>query len=85
METGQVKKIMDSQTIINTWLGHLFGALIFLIIWFTLYQFVLIHSLEPWQAFVGSITVAAIFEYLADFHGYKWLVDKLLRYSPSKE
>lgn len=83
--TNELKKVMESQRNIITWLGHLFGAIIFLILWFTLFQFVLIHSLEPWQAFFGSIIIAAIFGYLADFHGYKWLVDKLLRYSPNKE
>jgi len=84
-ETSELKRIMTSQRNIISWLGHLIGAITFLILWFILYQFVLIHSLEPWQALFGSIIIAVIFGYLADFHGYKWLVDKLLRYSPNKK
>lgn len=66
------------QNKILTWLGHFVGAVIFVVFWFVLYQYVLINSLTPWQAFLGAIALAAIFGYLADFHGYKWLVDKLM-------
>jgi len=66
------------QNKILTWLGHFVGAIIFVVFWFVLYQYVLINSLTPWQAFLGAIALAAIFGYLADFHGYKWLVDRLI-------
>jgi len=84
-ETDDLKRTVTGQRDIISWLGHLVGAFIFLILWFVLYQFVLIHSLEPWQALIGSTIIAAIFGYLADFHGYKWLVDRLLRYGSSEQ
>jgi hypothetical protein len=70
-EVGSLKKVIRS-------LRHLFGSLAFLVLWFVVYQFVLINSLEPWQAFIGSILIASIFGYLADLYGYKWLVEKLM-------
>jgi len=84
-ETDDLKRTVTGQRNIISWLGHLVGAFIFLILWFVLYQFVLIRSLEPWQALIGSIIIAAIFGYLADFHGYKWLVDRLFRYGSSEK
>jgi predicted nucleic acid-binding protein len=84
-ETDDLKSTVTGQRNLISWLGHLVGAFIFLILWFVLYQFVLIRSLEPWQALIGSIIIAAIFGYLADFHGYKWLVDRLLRYGSSEK
>lgn len=84
-ETGDLKRTVTGQGNIISWLGHLVGAFIFLILWFVLYQFVLVQSLEPWQALIGSIIIAAIFGYLADFHGYKWLVDRLLRYGSGEK
>lgn len=78
---GHVSKLQNTvgrQKSVLTWSGHLLGAIIFLVLWYTLYQHVLIQSLTPWLAFLGSMTLAAVFGYLADFHGFKWLVDKLI-------
>jgi len=83
-ESAELNRRLTGQKNIITRLGHLFGALIFLVLWFVLYQFILIQSLEPWLAFFGSMVIAAIFGALADFGGYKWLVERLLGYSPEK-
>jgi polyhydroxyalkanoate synthesis regulator phasin len=81
-ETAELRRKVTSQKNLVTRLGHLFGAFIFVILWYVLYQFILIQSLEPRLAFFGSMIIAAIFGALADFGGYRWLVERLLRYSP---
>ncbi len=68
-----------------TRLGHLQGAAIFVALWYIFYQYVLIQTLPPWLAFVGAMILAAIFGYLADFHGYKRLVAKLIGRSLKQE
>jgi len=77
-EVSTLKDTVGLQNKLLTWFGHLLGAIIFVVLWYVLYQYVLIQSLTPWLAFVGATALAAIFGYLADFHGYKWLVDKLI-------
>lgn len=84
IETKELKRTVGNQRNIITWLGHLVGGIIFIGLWFILYAFVLIHSMEPLQAHFSSMIIAAIFGYLSDFHGYKWLVDKLLKYHLGK-
>ena len=81
---GEVSTLRNTVVLQNnllTWFGHLMGAIIFVVFWYVLYQYVLVQSLTPWPAFVGAIIIAAIFGYLADFHGYKWLVEKLVGHS----
>lgn len=82
IETTELSRKLTNQRNIITRLGHLLGAIVFVIIWYYIYQYVLIQSLEPMLAFFGSMLIAAIFGALADFKGYKWLVERLLRYTP---
>ena len=76
-EVSTLKRTVVSQNNLLTRFGHLLGAIIFVVLWYIFYQFVLIQSLPPWLAFVGAMILAAIFGYLADLYGYKWLVEKL--------
>lgn len=84
-EVSALKKTVVLQDKLLMRFGHLLGAIIFVVMWYVLYQYVLIQSLAPWLAFVGSVFLAAIFGYLADFHGYKWLVDKLITHGLKQE
>jgi len=80
-EVSALKSTVVLQNNLLTRFGHLLGAIIFVVLWYFLYQYVLVQSLTPWLAFVGAMILAAIFGYLADFHGYKWLVEKLIGHS----
>ncbi len=77
-DVHRLKETVNKQNSALKNVGHLIGALIFLLLWYVLFSYVLISYLEPWQAFIGAIIVAAVFGYLADFHGYKWLLERLL-------
>jgi len=66
---------------IITAFGYFVSAVSFLALWYLLYQFILLRSLEPWQALIGATIVSLIFGYLAGFKGYKWLVDRVLKYA----
>jgi len=80
-ETKELKQIITLQNNILDYLGYAVGAISFLVMWYMLFQFILIHRLEAWQAFIGALIISLIFGYLAGFRGYKWLVDRILKYS----
>ena len=80
-EVSALESTVVLQNNLLTRFGHLVGASIFVVLWYILYQYVLVQSLTPWLAFVGAMILAAMFGYLADFHGYKWLVEKLIGHS----
>lgn len=75
----QLQKTVYSQSSALKRVGHVVGAFVFILLWYFLFQQVLINYLDPWLAFVGAILIAVIFGYLADFHGYRWLLARLLR------
>jgi hypothetical protein len=82
----EVKEISKRQGGIISRLGHPFSALVFLVLWFILYEFfVVVQGIRFEAAFPSSIILAAIVGALADLKGYKWLVDRLLRYKGSEK
>jgi hypothetical protein len=84
-ELNDVRNLSQKQSGVLSRLRHLVGALVFLALWFLLYEFFArVHSVEHWGALFGSMILAAIVGALADLKGYKWLVDRLLRYKSSK-
>jgi len=84
-ELSVVKRLSQKQSGVLSRLRHVVGALVFLALWLLLYEFFArVHSVEHWGAFFGSMMLAAIVGALADLKGYKWLVDRLLRYRSSK-
>jgi hypothetical protein len=42
--------------------------------------FIRAHSVGHWEAFFGSMLLAAAVGSIADLFGYRWLLDRLLRY-----
>jgi uncharacterized membrane-anchored protein YjiN (DUF445 family) len=52
-------------------------------LWYFLYSYFRAQSAEHLQAFFSAMILAAIFGTLADFFGYKRLLDKLLRVESS--
>jgi hypothetical protein len=67
-------------------LGHPFSALVFLALCLALFEFfVRVQAIRSEIALPFSILIAAIVGALADLKGYKWLVDRLLRYRGSEQ
>jgi len=86
-EISSWKRISKRQRNILSKLGHIFGAGLFLVLWYFLYEFfVEVHTVEHWAAFFCSMLLAASVGAIADIFGYRWLLDRLLRYKfPKKE
>jgi len=74
------KMIAKYQNVIEK-IGYFVGATSFLLLWYFLYNFVLLPTIEPWLALMGAMIISIIFGYLAGFRGYKWLVDRILKYA----
>jgi predicted nucleic acid-binding protein len=86
-EVGQWKELSKTQRSILSKLGHILGAFLFIILWYVFYEFFVgVHSVEHLTAFACSVILAASFGALADFFGYRWLLDRFLRFTgPQKK
>jgi predicted nucleic acid-binding protein len=81
LEADATKK----SNVIN-WFTRLFGACVFIILWFVLYQYVLINTQQDsWIALFGATFLAAVFGYLAGFRGFKWLVERMMKQGLDKK
>jgi predicted nucleic acid-binding protein/tetrahydromethanopterin S-methyltransferase subunit G len=78
-KAGNLEKTAHRQKSILDRLGLVIGALVFLVLWFVLFQYILIQRMDAWQAFLASLVVSTIFGYLAGFPGYRKVLDRILR------
>lgn len=80
-EVNEWKQLSAKQKDILSKIGHVVGAVLFLVLWILLYEyFIRAHSVGHWEAFFGSMLLAAAVGSIADLFGYRWLLDRLLRY-----
>lgn len=62
-------------------LGYATGAILFLVLTFGFYEFFfMINDVEHWTALTSSMLLAAAFGAIADWFGFRWLLNRLLRY-----
>jgi predicted transcriptional regulator len=82
---NKVEKLSKRQGSIISRLGHPISALVFLALSLILFEFFRVQGVQFEVAISFSILLAAIAGALADLKGYKWLVDRLLRYKGSEQ
>ena len=84
-EVGTWRQRFERQRTMLTRLGHVMGGIVFLGLSFGLYEFFIrIHSVEHWPALISSMILAAAAGAIADLFGYRWLLNRLLRYKQTE-
>ena len=85
LKVNEWQQLSSKQKSILSKIGHVIGAILFFVLWLVLYEyFVRFHSVEHWGAFFASMLLAASVGAIADLFGYRWLLDRLLRYKGIK-
>lgn len=85
-EVDEWKGRSKRQTNLLSKVGHLFGAILFLVLWYLIYGFfVNVHSVEHWSALMGAMILASAFGAIADLFGYRWLMDRILRHQEKRQ
>ncbi len=80
-EIERLKSFSATQQKIIKNVGHVLGAALFLLMTIGLYEFfVQVNSVEQWTALISAMILSAAVGAIADLYGYRWLLDRLLRY-----